>query len=953
MSYTLVEGGNVFRDAEKNPLTKRINRADVDPTIKWLEGILDIPLIDNKLGTTGKKPTSGDLDLAVDEDKYDKEQVYQKLKAWAKEAHPEDRLRTWVAKTGISVHLRAPINGDDSQGYVQTDLMFGDPTYMAWSSQGEPGDQYRGQHRMILLNSIASAKGYKWSGFGGLTNRQTGKRTTNVGEIVDILIGPNGNPDDLTTIPKILDAIKDEQNYDELVAMAVETFPRFGVEFPQRPGMISEARKGDPRIQHAEDVVFWEGSEGAERVLELLRGLGTSEGREATTVKWDGSPAIIFGRDENGDFIMTDKSGFYAKGYDGKAKSPEELRDMFLKTRMLNKGKQPSKGYQQFANKMAGIFDLYEKAVPKDHRGYFFGDLLYYNTPPVQNGKFVFKPNVVTYLIDKDSDFGRRIANSTSGVVVHAEVDMDGDKVALQNRDIFQGDDVYVLPPVSTQDLSVNIDSDKFDKLQSLINQNSSKIDDLLDQQKLRSLKLSNFSNILYTYLNSKVDTGLSSLGGDFLDWVDSQKFSGAKKQNLRNYVSENSEAFKALWLVVENIMMIKDDIIKQLEAQEAPVQAYIGDTEGGEGYVTASPGGSIKLVDRSAFTRANRAIVRETVVSRVREIVTEKTDLPQNILKPVVKYFFDVGDKMDLLEAISDTDPTLIKEVSLLDSLKTSVLSEVADELESGNERVVAIVPGAFKPPHKGHLAMVDHYADLADKVYVFISPLTRGGKDKGQAIVGFGDSKKIWNLYINNAGLRGRVEVIDDPSQFNSPVQMAYEFAGNEKDDPALAQVGDTILFGASVKPDKRGKPDWMRFSGADRYVRDGAEAADPEIFASPAFFDGLSATDFRKAIFEKDIAKIKEFLPSGVDPEQIFNILNIEVEPETPEEEDGITEMIFQLVRESMEEAVGMAGGAVAGYSGRKLEEDEEEVLEEEEEDEVVEEILNYLLGKGVEL
>ena len=70
MSDILLEGGNIFKDAEKNPLTKRIDRADVDPTIKWLEDILDISLIDNKLGTTGKKPTSGDLDLAVDESKH-------------------------------------------------------------------------------------------------------------------------------------------------------------------------------------------------------------------------------------------------------------------------------------------------------------------------------------------------------------------------------------------------------------------------------------------------------------------------------------------------------------------------------------------------------------------------------------------------------------------------------------------------------------------------------------------------------------------------------------------------------------------------------------------------------------------------------------------------------------------------------------------------------------------
>jgi cytidyltransferase-like protein len=959
MTDTLVEGGNVFKDAEKNPLTQRINRADVDPTIKWLEGILGFSLIDNKLGTTGKKPTSGDLDLAVDESKHSKDEVYAKLKAWAKENHPEDRLRTWVAKSGISVHLRTPINGDDSQGFVQTDLMFGDPKYMAWSSQGEPGDQYRGQHRMILLNSIASAKGYKWSGFGGLTSRATGDKTTDIGEITTILLGGDGSPDDLTTIPKILAAIKDDPNYDELVAMAVETFPRFGVEFPQKPGMVTEARKGDPRIQHAEDVVFWEGSQGALRVLDLLRSLGTSEGRQATTIKWDGSPAVIFGRDQNGDFILTDKSGFYAKGYDGKAKSPEELKSMFLDTRMRAKGKEPSAGYVDFANNMASAFPIYEKAVPQDHRGFFFGDLLYYKTPPVENGRFKFKPNIVTYLIDVDSEFGERIAKSTSGVVVHLEVDLEGNKVPLQSTDIFQGEDLYVLPPISTQELEVDIDTSALDRVENIVKKNSQAIDELLDSDTLRSRKISNFANLLYSYLNSKVDTGLTSLGNDFLDWADSKNFSDSKKKNLRSYVEENKAAFEALWQVVDLTMKVKDDIIRQLEAQEAPVQAFIGDVEGGEGYVTASPGGSVKLVDRSAFTKANRAVVREAIVRRVREILSERTNLPNSIIKSVMKYFFDVGDKMDLLREVSDTDPTLIKEVSILTSSKTSILNEVMDEIEQQADnfadsadgftlkRRVAIVPGAFKPPHKGHLAMVEHYADLVDQVYVFISPLTRGAPNKEEAVVGFGDSREIWNVYLENAGLQNKVTVLDSPSQFNSPVQMAYEFSENKKDDTDLAQVGDEIFFGASVKEDKYGKPDWVRFKSASKYVRPGAKAADVELYASPSYFEGLSATNFRQSLFKKDFSKIKTFLPDGVEPEEILNILNIKIDKETSSEE-SISEIIMRLVRESLDEMSSMAGGNVAFSPGKV---DEEEVLEEEEEDEVIEEVLNYLLGKGV--
>src|SRR5210317_798286 len=90
---------------------------------------------------------------------------------------------------------------------------------------------------------------------------------------------------------------------------------------------ISEG--AEARIQHLEDLVFWEGSAGAVRALEAIRRLETG-GHTDVTIKWDGSPAIIFGRDAEGNFILTDKSGFVATGYDGRAKSAKELEQMLL-----------------------------------------------------------------------------------------------------------------------------------------------------------------------------------------------------------------------------------------------------------------------------------------------------------------------------------------------------------------------------------------------------------------------------------------------------------------------------------------------------------------------------------------------------------------------------------------------------------------------------------------------
>ena len=65
-------------------------------------------------------------------------------------------------------------------------------------------------------------------------------------------------------------------------------------------------------------------------------------------------------------------------------------------------------------------------------------------------------------------------------------------------------------------------------------------------------------------------------------------------------------------------------------------------------------------------------------------------------------------------------------------------------------------------------------------------------------------------------------------------------------------------------------------------------------------------------------------------------------------------GMMEMIERLIEETMDEMSSMSGGSVEGYSGGGDKDKEPSLIREEEpaeEDEVVEEVLNYLLGKGV--
>jgi len=364
------------------------------------------------------------------------------------------------------------------------------------------------------------------------------------------------------------------------------------------------------RIQHAEDIIFWEGSKGAVRAIESLKSLEQGAHQDVT-IKWDGSPAVIFGRDEQGNFVFTDKSGFTAKGYDGKSKSADDLRDMFL-NRSGGKNRD-NPGYVAFANKMAAAYDDFERAVDPNFRGYLKGDMLYFETPPEKNGQYVFKPNVVTYAVDTDSDIGRRIGTSTAGIVIHRLVDESGAERALAGNEIetiMQGNEVLVLPPVTAQE-PPQIDDSAIKELQSIVSKNGAAIDAILNKEMLVQNKVSDLADIFYTYLNSKVDTGLTDLAKGFVPWLKQSKVSPAKQQKIVDIINSNVNGFNAIWQLVAGVMRVKDDIIRQLESQNAPIKSSINGQAGGEGYVLAHPEGDIKLVSREFFTKANRAVER------------------------------------------------------------------------------------------------------------------------------------------------------------------------------------------------------------------------------------------------------------------------------------------------------------------------------------------------------
>ena len=221
---------------------------------------------------------------------------------------------------------------------------------------------------------------------------------------------------------------------------------------------------------------------------------------------------------------------------------------------------------------------------------------------------------------------------------------------------------------------------------------------------------------------------------------------------------------------------------------------------------------------------------------------------------------------------------------------IELDIIEDETDDpvVDTDYPKTIAVVPGAFKPPHKGHLDMVRSYANIADEVIVIISKPTKSGRKlpNGREITSE-DSLKIWNVLLK--GLPNvEVTVSKDHA---SPINAAYEYVGDE----GPLNTGDKVILGCSNKGG-----DCKRWAGAEKYIKDGVELL-PITGVEPTVRDNgepYSATDFRNALGTalEDRSGIGEFVG-----------------------DDNIEAVLGILGLGNVEEMSAMAGGAAAGYAG----------------------------------
>lgn len=388
-------------------------------------------------------------------------------------------------------------------------------------------------------------------------------------------------------------------------------------------------------LTHLEELVLTNKRDGAQRAINYLNALSEVLDSNTTkpinsTVKYDGAPAVVIGRDPEGKFFVGSKSVFNA----------DPKLNYSIKDIKVNHAAAPG-----LVDKLVQTFVHFKDA---NINGVYQGDFLFDNeikeVTDIDGEEHVtFKPNTIVYAVPTKSDEGRDILNSNIGVVFHTEYDIQRDddgkirfntkKFGVDVSSLDPGPKVYVKDAYFENDAGyVTLTDEETVYIKSIVSKGSELIEDInfesIDDQIYKGLN---------TYINTEIRQGEFLKDTDvsfqqFIEWVTGRldrkidslkseagkaKATQAKEQMLGLIESAKQDITKLLNLQVL-IKQGKDIFIQKYNniMKGVNMKHYLFDGNGDlvvtepEGYVAIdATGGAIKFVDRLEFSKANFSI--------------------------------------------------------------------------------------------------------------------------------------------------------------------------------------------------------------------------------------------------------------------------------------------------------------------------------------------------------
>lgn len=378
--------------------------------------------------------------------------------------------------------------------------------------------------------------------------------------------------------------------------------------------------KARARIEHPEDMIFDGGARGAQQAMTILS--QTAADPQQVSVKLDGSPSLIMGW-RDGEFILTDKAGFTAKSYNGFTTSSDAIENMIMSRKQKDTSPAARAARQQYASKIASLYPLLRKLVPSSFEGFAQGDLMWTSTPPLIDGSYQFQPNKVVYRVPANSLLGQKIGRSQVGIAIHSvyRSPEDSEPTALRNLKSLgfdHTDQVVIVPHELLIEENLVLQQPLFDDTKKLLASNYAGIEEFFDSRALASLEIKSLPGLMKSFLAWKAGEGSSDLSNapeQFLEWVASGS-SGVKPAmagRIEQWVSDHLDAYNAIWQWVAQIVELKMNLKAQIDSEaKGTIDARLRDANEHEGFVSATPQGLVKLVNRSKFMKKDTTALKE-----------------------------------------------------------------------------------------------------------------------------------------------------------------------------------------------------------------------------------------------------------------------------------------------------------------------------------------------------
>jgi len=353
---------------------------------------------------------------------------------------------------------------------------------------------------------------------------------------------------------------------------------------------------------------------------------GNSNSKVNATVKWDGAPAIICGKNpENGKFFVGTKSVFN--------KRPK----INYTNADINKNHTGGAGEKL----KAALKHL--KKLPI--RGIYQGDMMFgpgdIKNETIKGQQFLtFTPNTITYAVPVDSDLGRKIKQSKFGIVFHTEysgrnmsklrASFNPNVNSLKNSRGVWVDDATFKDTSGNASLTLAETQtvyNSFNDINKYLKSSSGFLNKTQEDKQM--------FNYLNMFINVNIRGGTENVSGEqFVKWLEDRLEGEASKlksergqegRRKKNIVvvkkfTNNIKQLDAMFKLREALRISKMIILRKLEKIEG-MRTFIRTDNGfkvtkQEGFVGVDKlsNNAIKLVDRLEFSRANFSVPKDWI---------------------------------------------------------------------------------------------------------------------------------------------------------------------------------------------------------------------------------------------------------------------------------------------------------------------------------------------------